>query len=422
VIDVTDSAYSGSLLERYAQYAGQDAIDQLQQLAGLLAGYRVVHVNSTRRGGGVAEILEKMVPLMQELGMSVTWEVIEGNDDFFACTKAFHNALQGRSLRIPDSLLRVYEEVNAGNAERLRPVLEEADVVFIHDPQPAPLLGLCPDRKGKWIWRCHIDLSHPQRSVWKYMRQYLVNYDASVFSLDAFAQPMPHPVFLIPPSIDPLSEKNMPLPPEAVREVLDEFKIDPSRPMLLQVSRFDRFKDPLGVIEAYHLAKDFVPSLQLVLAGGGAVDDPEGDAVLQEVREAAGQDPDIHVLASGHYTDRTINALQTAADIVLQKSLKEGFGLTVTEAMWKGKTVIGGNTGGIRLQLVNHRTGFLVDTPEGAAMRIRYLLFERQRIGEIGQRAQELVRQSFLITRHLREYLTLMVAITHGLEERIELE
>lgn len=410
-----------SLLERYAEHAGMDAVMQLRQLASLLTGLKVVHVNSTRTGGGVAEILEKLVPLMQELGLDTSWEVIQGNDDFFACTKSFHNALQGKNLRIPDALLRVYEEVNAQNAEKLRPTLEAADVVFIHDPQPAPLLTHCPGRRGKWIWRCHIDLSYPHRPVWKYLRRFLVGYDASVFSLDAFAQPMPHPVFLIPPSIDPLGEKNLPLPRESVLETLQEFNIDPGRPIILQVSRFDRFKDPLGVIHAYQLAKEFVPSLQLVLAGGGAVDDPEGDIVLGEVREAAGDDPDIHVLSSGHYTDRTINALQSGADIVIQKSLREGFGLTVTEAMWKGKPVIGGNTGGIRLQVMNHRTGFLVDTPEGAAMRIRYLLFERQRIGQIGQNARELVRQNFLITRHLREYLTMMVALTHGNEDRIEL-
>jgi trehalose synthase len=412
---------AAGLLERYAEQAGLDAIEQLRQLAGLLTGLKVVHVNSTRKGGGVAEILEAMVPLMQELGMDVSWEVIEGNNEFFACTKSFHNALQGKNLEIPPTLLRAYEDVNALNAERLRPALEAADVVFIHDPQPAPLLNHCPGRRGKWIWRCHIDLSHPYRPVWKYVRRFLLDYDASVFSLDAFAQPMPHPVYLIPPSIDPLSEKNLPLDPEAVREVLEEFGIDPHRPMVLQVSRFDRFKDPLGVIQAYRLAKDFVPGLQLVLAGGSAADDPEGEVVVKDVRSAAKDDPNILVLSSGHYSDRTINALQTGADIVLQKSLREGFGLTVTEAMWKGKPVIGGNTGGIRLQLVNHRTGFLVDTPEGAAMRIRYLLTERHRMAQIGQNARELVRQNFLLTRHLREYLTIMVALTHGNEDRIEL-
>lgn len=411
-----------SLLDRYAEYAGVDAIEQLRQHARLLTGLRVVHVNSTRRGGGVAEILETMVPLMHELGLDASWEVIEGTDAFFNCTKSFHNALQGKTLDISPSLLKEYEDVNAANAEQLRPTLEDADFVIIHDPQPAPLLSHCPNRKGKWIWRCHIDLSHPYRSVWKYLRRFLLDYDASIFSLDAFAQPMPHPVFLIPPSIDPLSEKNLPLDPEAVRAVLAEFDIDPERPTLLQVSRFDRFKDPLGVIKAYRLATEFVPSLQLVLAGGTAADDPEGEVVVGDVRRAAREDPDIHVLSSGHYDDRTINALQTGADIVLQKSLREGFGLTVTEAMWKGKPVIGGNTGGIRLQLFNHRTGFLVDSPEGAAMRIRYLLADPSRITEIGQNARELVRQSFLRTRHLREYMTLMVALTHGDADRIELD
>jgi trehalose synthase len=418
---VNEAPVTPSLLDQHAAHAGHDAVEQLRQLAARLTGLRVVHVNSTRRGGGVAEILEKLVPLMRELGLDASWEVIEGTSDFFSCTKSFHNGLQGKVLTIPDSLLRTYEEVNAQNAERLRPILEEADVVFIHDPQPAALLRHCPDRTGRWVWRCHIDVSRPHRPVWKYLRQFLTAYDASVFSLSAFAQPMPHPVFLIPPSIDPLSEKNIPLPPEEVRGALEEYGIDPERPILLQISRFDRFKDPLGVIDAYKLATSFVPSLQLVLAGGGASDDPEGDEVLREVLEVAGEDPDIHILAAGHYSDRTINALQTGADIVLQKSLREGFGLTVTEAMWKGKPVIGGNTGGIRLQLFDHRTGFLVDTPEGAALRIRYLLFNRPRIRQIGSNARELVRENFLLTRHMREYLTMMVALIHGTEDRIEL-
>jgi len=415
------SSSGGSLLDRYVEPAGPDAVAQLRQLAELLAGIKVVHVNSTRTGGGVAEILEAIVPLMQDLGLDTRWEVIEGSEDFFTCTKSFHNALQGKSLEIPSSFLRCYEQTNAGNAERLRTVLEEADIVIVHDPQPAPLITHCPNRRGKWIWRCHIDLSHPYRPVWKYLREFLTQYDASIFSLDAFAQPMPHPVFLIPPSIDPLSEKNIPLDAETVQRTLAEFGIDRERPILLQVSRFDRFKDPLGVIQAYRLATRFIPGLQLVLAGGGAADDPEGEVVLRDVRAAAEGDPDIHVLSSGHYSDRTINALQTGADIVLQKSLREGFGLTVTEAMWKAKPVIGGNTGGIRLQLMNHRTGFLVDTPEGAALRIRYLLADRRRMKEIGQNARELVRQNFLITRHLREYLTVMVSLLHGTQDRIEL-
>lgn len=411
----------GSLLQRYAEHAGPDAVAQLRQLAELLGKVKVVHVNSTRTGGGVAEILAALVPLMQDLGLNTTWEVIEGSEDFFTCTKSFHNALQGKSLEIPACYLRSYEQTNVANAERLKSLLEEADVVMVHDPQPAPLISLCPNRRGKWIWRCHIDLSHPYRPVWKYLRGFLTQYDASIFSLDAFAQPMPHPVFIIPPSIDPLSEKNLPLEMEFVNKTLAEFGIDRERPILLQVSRFDHFKDPLGVIQAYRLATSFIPGLQLVLAGGEATDDPEGEVVLRDVRAAAEGDPDIHVLASGHYSDRTINALQTGADIVIQKSLREGFGLTVTEAMWKAKPVIGGNTGGIRLQLLNHRTGFLVDTPEGAALRIRYLLADRRRMREIGQNARELVRQNFLITRHLREYLTVMVSLQHGDRDRIEL-
>jgi trehalose synthase len=418
---MSESMTDDVLLARYAEHAGTDAIEQLIQVADRLAGLRVVHVNSTRTGGGVAEILEAMVPLTRALGIDATWEVIEGNEDFFNCTKSFHNALQGKALQIAPHLLRAYQDVNAVNAEKLRPILEEADIVIIHDPQPAPLLRFLPGRKGKWIWRCHIDLSHPYRPVWKYIRQFLLDYDASVFSLDAFVQPMPHTVFLIPPSIDPLSVKNLPLDQETVSSVLSEFNIDRSRPTVAQISRFDRFKDPVGVIAAYRLAKDFVPGLQLVLAGGTAADDPEGAVVLKEVRDAAEGDADIHVLSTGHYSDRTINALQAGADIVIQKSLREGFGLTVTEAMWKAKPVIGGNTGGIRLQIMNHRTGYLVDTPEGAAMRIRYLLSERSRMTQIGLSARELVRQNFLVTRHLREYLTLMVALTHGLGDRIEL-
>lgn len=410
-----------SLLEAYAQTAGRDVVDHLHQLARPLRGMRVLHVNSTRVGGGVAEILEKLVPLMQELDIETHWEVIKGNEQFFQCTKGMHNALQGAQARIPDKLLAAYEQVNRENAEELRASLEQADFVFIHDPQPAPLLQYCPGRKGKWVWRCHIDASHPYRQVWKYLRQFVSGYDASIFSLAGFAQSLPHPQYIIPPSIDPLSAKNMELPAEEVRSVFGEFKLDPDRPLLVQVSRFDRFKDPLGVIRAYQLVKKFVPDQQLVLAGGGATDDPEGEIVLNEVRAAAGDDPDIHILLLPPDAHRTINALQRAADIVIQKSVKEGFGLTVTEAMWKGKPVIGGNTGGIRLQVINFNTGFLVNTPEGAALRIRYLLHQPEKITEMGRKAREFVRENFLLTRHLREYLTLILSLHHGFEERIEL-
>jgi len=410
------------MLEQYTEITGAAAIAQLRQLAAPLAGSRVVHVNSTRSGGGVAEILNKLVPLMSELGIQVEWQIITGDSTFFECTKAMHNALQGNPIALGQNLLEVYERTNAQTAEQLRESLQQADFVFIHDPQPAALLQHFPQRRGRWIWRCHIDASHPHRPVWKYLHRHVNGYDASIFSLAAFAQELPHPQYLICPSIDPLSDKNLGLEAEEIQRHVQGFGIDPQRPMLLQVSRFDRFKDPLGVIRAYQLAKRCVPSIQLVLAGGGASDDPEGGVVLQEVQDSAAGDPDIHVLLLPSDAHREINALQRSADLVVQKSLREGFGLTVTEALWKGRPVIGGATGGIRLQVIDHHTGFLVNTPEGAALRIRYLLHQPQMIDEMGRKGQAFVRDNFLITRHLREYLTMMVAILHGSEHRITLD
>lgn len=410
-----------NILETYAQVAGDEVIDQLRQLAKPLQGMNVIHVNSTAVGGGVAEILTKLVPLMRELDINVFWEVIQGDEQFFQCTKSMHNALQGNQVPIRDSLLKHYEEVNADNAEKLRSTLEAADFVFIHDPQPAPLLIHCPNRKGKWVWRCHIDASHPYRPVWKFLQPFVNNYDASIFSLAAFARDLPHLEYLIPPSIDPLSDKNIALEAQEIDAICDRFSLDRQRPLIVQVSRYDRFKDPVGVIQAYRLATKFVPSLQLVLAGGSATDDPEGKIVIEEVKAAAAEDPDIHVLLLPPDAHRTVNALQRAADIVLQKSTKEGFGLTVTEGMWKGKPVIGGDTGGIRLQVINYHTGFLVNTPEGAALRIRYLLQKPDKIKEMGQKAKEFVRENFLMTRQLREYLTLMVALLYHAVDRIEL-
>jgi trehalose synthase len=408
------------LLVRYAAIVGDVVIDHLKQLARPLKGMKVVHINSTREGGGVAEILNWLIPLKTELGMEVEWDVITGNREFYQCTKSFHNALQGSAVGIPLELLSAYEQTNAVNSERMRRKLEEADFVFIHDPQPAPLLHYCPNRRGKWIWRCHIDLSHPYRAVWKYMQKFVFGYDASVWSLADFARPMPHPLYLIAPSIDPLSPKNIELAPDEVNAVYDRHGLNPDLPLITQVSRFDHFKDPLGVIAAYRLVKSYIP-IQLVLAGGGATDDPEGDQVLREVQAAGGNDPDIHVLLLPADAHREINALQRASTICLQKSVKEGFGLTVTEAMWKGKPVIGGDTGGIRLQVINHHTGFLVNTPEGAALRIRYLLKKRNKMEEIGDKAKEFVLRNFLVTRQLSEYLTLMLAIKHQSVERIEM-
>jgi len=410
-----------TILEQYADIVGWEVIDQLYQLAAPLKGIKVVHVNSTRKGGGVAEILNKLVPLQKDLGIDVTWEVIKGNKDFFKCTKSIHNSLQGSNIELPQSMMDTYEKTNEKNAEKLKKKLNDADIVFIHDPQPAPLIKYFPERKGKWIWRCHIDVSKPQRTVWKYIKNFVKDYDASIFSLPAFAQPLPHPEYLIPPSIDPLSEKNMDLSREEIEQTVQSFGIDIERPIMLQVSRFDRFKDPVGVIQAFKLTKKFVPSIQLVLAGGEATDDPESNSVLEEVRLAANSNPDIHILLLPPDAHRTINALQRGADIIIQKSTKEGFGLTVTEALWKGKPVIGGDVGGIRIQVVNHHTGFLVKTPEGAALRARYLLFHRERLNEMGKKAKIFVKENFLLTRHLREYLTVMVSLKYGVKERIEL-
>lgn len=410
------------ILEDYKKIAGQKAIDQLLQLAKPLKNLKIVHVNSTKIGGGVAEILTKMLPLTENLGISnCHWETIQGSFDFFNCTKNFHNALQGNKVLPPKSHFNVFESTNAENAEKLRPILQDADIVIIHDPQPLALIEHFPERKGKWIWRCHIDASKPFRPVWTYLKKYIEKYDATIFSLAEFCHPLQNPMFIILPSIDPLSEKNIELSENEIRKKVELFGIDPERPLLLQVSRYDRFKDPLGVIEAYRLVKKFNPSAQLVLAGGGALDDPEGEIVLNEVKLASEIDPDIHVLLLPGDAHRTINALQRASDIVIQKSIKEGFGLTVTEGLWKGKPVIGGNVGGIRKQIVNWQTGFLVNTPEGAAYRIRYLLQNREKIHEMGRIGKEYVREKFLITRHLREYLTLIYSLYFKQNDRIEL-
>jgi trehalose synthase len=405
-------------LAEYEPVVGKAVLDQLYQLGSLLKGMSVVHVNSTKMGGGVAEILSWMVPFMNELGIQASWETIEGSNGFFQITKKFHNGFQGDSVTLSPLEMQIYERTNEECAERLRDVLESADAVFVHDPQPAALLSHFPERKGKWIWRCHIDAAHPNRIVWKYVRNFLANYDASVFSLFSFARYLDHPQFIIAPSIDPLSEKNLKMSERDLNRYYREFMIDRSRPILVQISRFDRFKDPVGVIRAYRLVREFAPA-QLVLAGGTATDDPEGETVLNDVREEAGDDKDIHVLLLPGDAHHTINGLQRMADIIIQKSTKEGFGLTVTEGLWKGKPVIGGNTGGIALQVVDHHTGFLVNTPEGAAHRIRYLLQHRGRMRMMGNKGREFVREHFLLTRHLREYLTLLLGLKKGFTNRL---
>ncbi|MGH7407390.1 MAG: glycosyltransferase [Candidatus Methylomirabilales bacterium] len=395
-------------LEDYREVAPAGAVDFLYRLSERVKGMSMLNVNSTKYGGGVAEILHRLVPMLNEVGVQARWELIQGADEFYTCTKAFHNALQGTEQVITQKMLDAYLETNRENAKRLA---LDAEVMLIHDPQPAALIDY--RTVGKWIWRCHIDVSQPIRRIWNFLRQYVVKYDAAVFSLPRFAQRLPIPQFLVYPSIDPLSEKNRDLKEAEVDSHLGKLKIPRDKPILLQVSRFDRFKDPVGVISAYRIVKKH-NDCRLVLAGGGAADDPEGKAVLAEVQAAAGEDPDIHVLDLPPDAHLAINALQRAATIVLQKSTKEGFGLTVAEAMWKGKPVIGGAAGGITVQIIYDVTGYTVNSAEGAAFRIRHLLNNPDVREKMGQDAKEYVRQNFLITRHLRDYLTLMYAVVNG--------
>ena len=398
------------MIDRYAEIIGEAAMDSLVNIAARLKDRKIVHVNSTRAGGGVAEILSSMVPLSKELGLDVSWEVIEGDEAFFNCTKMLHNTLQGMPGTLSGRQMDIYAETNARNAERLKDALQDADYVFIHDPQPAALINSFPQRKGKWIWRCHIDVSAPNKGVWQFIKNQVSGYDASIFSLPDFAQKLPHPQFLITPSIDPLAEKNIPLERSEVEKTYEELGVPMDKPIILQVSRFDKFKDPLGVIESYRIIKEHV-DVRLVLAGGEADDDPEASEILNEVRAAVDGDEDISVLLLPSDSHREINALQTGADVVMQKSLKEGFGLTVTEAMWKKKAVIGGNVGGIRLQVINRFNGFRVRTPEGAAIRTRYLLSHPWKMEKMGRNAREYVLENFLITGHLRRYMTLLISL-----------
>ena len=394
-------------LDDYAAIVGRERIAVLRRLAGRLAGVQIAVVNSTRVGGGVAEMLVRQVPLLQELGLATRWEVIEGPPEFFAVTKQLHNGLQGAPTDLGPAERDAYLEANRRSARSLD---LDADIVIVHDPQPAALIGFAAKR-GAWVWRCHIDLSWPDRHALKFLRPFLGAYDASVFSMAAFALPLPHPQYLIAPSIDPLDAKNREMSEEDIDAVLARLGLDRSRPLVVQVSRFDRFKDPLGVIRAFRLARRR-DDCRLVLAGGGAADDPEGKDVLRDVREAARDDRDIVVLSLPPDSRTEINALQRAATVIVQKSTREGFGLTVTEGLWKGRPVIGGAAGGIALQVFDHQTGFLVHSIEGCAYRIRYLLNRRASAESMGRNGRELVRHSFLLTRDLRDWLTLFLALT----------
>ncbi len=404
-------------LQDYQEVAGSGVIEELRVLAGRMAGRRMQHINSTSVGGGVAEILTRLVPLLRELGVEASWDVIKGDQAFFGVTKAFHNALHGKPEEITQEMFEIFR---ANTEANLRDVDFTGDVIFVHDPQPAGLILRKREIARNWVWRCHIDVSAPQPDVWNFLRPYVEQYDAAIFSMPDFAQRLPVVQFRIAPSIDPLSDKNKPLERSYITSVLEKYRIDPGRPILTQISRFDRFKDPLGVIAAYRLVKKRY-KCQLVLAGGGAPDDPEGEAVLREVQEAAADDPEIHVLLLPPFSDLEINALVRASTVVLQKSIREGFGLTVSEALWKKKPVIGGAVGGIKLQIIDGVTGFLVHSPEGAANRIAQLLGDRRLREKLGENGYLHVRQNFLLTRHVKDYLLTMLALEHPRESVVYL-
>jgi trehalose synthase len=392
-------------LDDYVPVVGTPEMQELHSLASYLKGRSVQMVNSTSVGGGVAEILSRLVPLLKELEIDTRWDVITGGDDFFEITKAFHNALHGAPFDKPPECFDIFLAYNEQNRARLE---LDSEFTVIHDPQPVALINGRSNHGGHWIWRCHIDLSQPNPKVWGFLEPYVVRYDGALFSSPDFTHQLPVPQYLFYPCIDPLSEKNRELEPKFVRGVLDRFGIDSKRPILTQISRFDRLKDPVGVVHAYQIVKRYF-DCQLVLAGGGAADDPEGGKVLDEVRDVSAGDPDIFILDLPPWSALEINALQRASTIVIQKSLREGFGLTVTEALWKKKPVVASAVGGIPIQIIHKQTGMLVHSVEGTAYQLRYLLSNPSFASRLGQLGHEHVREHLLITSALRRYVTLFL-------------
>jgi trehalose synthase len=396
-----------SEIRDYTGIVGQGLIEELYLLADRLQGKEIQNINSTPVGGGVAEILIRMVPLLKQLGVDVRWDVIKGDELFFSVTKKMHNALHGVDAPISANEFEHFLQVNRDNAAEMT---FAKDITFIHDPQPIALVERKAELGSKWIWRCHIDFTEPRHQVMDFLTPYIAQYDASVFSAPAFSRQLGVPQVLISPSIDPLSEKNKEIPQSVIDATLEQYGIDRDRPIVTQISRFDYLKDPVGVIHAYRKVKKYV-NCQLVLAGGGATDDPEGMQVLAEVREAASDDPDIHVLFLPPSSDIEINALQRASAVVLQKSLKEGFGLTVSEALWKGRPVIASAVGGIPLQIAHKYSGILTHSIDGTAYYLKQLLQEPEYAERLGKNGKEHVRTNFLITRHIRDYLLLFLSV-----------
>lgn len=397
-------------IDDYTLIVGESAINELRLLAMALRGKVIQHVNSARVGGGVAEILSRLVPLARDLGLDVRWDVIQGNNGFFQVTKKFHNALHGHPEKITERDFEIFMDTSRKNIEEFELT---GDIVFIHDPQPIALI----DRKSsypkkKWVWRCHIDISHANQAVWGFLEKFVVKYDTTVFSSAIFTRNLPNQQILITPSIDPLSDKNKELPPEFINEVLNKHNIPRDKPIISQFSRYDYLKDPVGVIETYRQVKKY-HDCRLLISGGAASDDPEGAKVLAETKEKAGNDPDIHLLLMPPGTDLEVNALQRASTIIIQKSLREGFALSVTEALWKSKPVVASAVGGIPLQVIDRYSGLLCHSIEGAAFKIKELLSNPEYARQLGKNAREHVRQNFLLTRHLRNHLLLFLSLYH---------
>jgi len=399
-------------LSAYRAVVGDDTIEEIHRLAEPLQGARVVHVNATAFGGGVAEMLQTLVPLMREAGLDAEWRVIEGADEFFDVTKACHNGLQGADVAFTDEMKQIWKDYNRKNAEAFE---GDYDFVIMHDPQPAGLRHYHENSGARWIWRCHIDTSEPNPDFWGFFAPFINEHDAGVFTMEQYVGPGVdfEELAIITPTIDPLAAKNAAMGLDKARGIVEEFDLDTTRPIATQISRFDPWKDPLGVIDAYRIVKEEVSDLQLALVGSMASDDPEGWYYLDKTIRHAGEDFDIHILHNFHgVAALEVGAFQTASDVIVQKSVKEGFGLTVTEGLWKGKPVIGGDAGGITLQIIDGETGFLVDSVEQCADRMQYLLEHPEEADKMGNAGRERVRENFLSTRHLADYLELFNALS----------
>lgn len=391
-------------LSEYASVVGDDVIDELEELARPLRGARVVHVSATAFGGGVAEMLHTLVPLMRSVGLQAEWQIISGSDTFFNITKRMHNALQGSDLALTEAMQTDYMHTNTQNAASFA---DNFDFVVVHDPQPAPLRQLSRGH-GTWLWRCHIDLTEAQPAVWQFLRPFIEVYDAAIFTMQAFVKPdlRVERVAIIPPAIDPLSPKNVFMSAEQMATFVAAAGVDPSRPTLLQVSRFDPWKDPLGVIDVYRAVRREIPGVQLVMLGAMAHDDPEGAIFFEQTKVYAGDDPNVHLLTNKGGSSE-VNAFQRQAAVILQKSLREGFGLTVTEGLWKERPVVASNVGGIPLQIENGVTGFLVESTDQCIESVMTILRDPDIAIQLGLNGREVVRRQFLSTANLRNYLRL---------------